>query len=240
MNPAAWIQNAVIKLTTAASRRRSSFSQKRILERAVSDAKVTYGAYSIEYAEAVEDLANHLRANEAFREAESLYPTVIRIRERQLGEKHASLGRVLHSLATVYHAQAKYDLADPLYERAIDVRIFARGENHVDVAESLNGLGGVQFAMKRANEGLHTCKKALEIREKAFNYDDRHPLIQQSLVNILRILRAQQKNVQAAPYVDRLSRVTRPRPSPGVMQESFRRASSFFRLQAASPATIPR
>lgn len=177
--------------------------QEANLREVAVETEKRHGRQSLEYAEALETLAEFLRGNDSLRDAETVYPTVIRIREKSLGERDASLGRAVHGLAAVYQSQARYELADPLYERAVAIRRKALGRDHVQVAESLNGLAGVQLALQRARDGMSSCKEALEIRERAYG-DDGHPAVQQSLQNLVLILKAQHLHAQAQAYSVRL------------------------------------
>ena len=70
-------------------------------------------------ASTLEKLADVLRAQKRFPNAESLYERALAIQEKRLGPGHAEVAAARHNLVDYYSEQRKYPKADLLYEKAI-------------------------------------------------------------------------------------------------------------------------
>jgi len=109
---------------------------RRIIENA-------YGASSPEYATALNDLAELLRARGKYDEARPLYEQSLNVCEESLGPEHPHVAASLNNLAATLTALGDYAEAEPLFERAIAIDRKVYGPDHAEVAADYNNLAGL-------------------------------------------------------------------------------------------------
>ena len=123
--------------------------------------------------EALINLAEILRAQTRFAEADPLYRRGLAIQERLLGAEHPNVGTALNNFAELMRTQGRYAEAEPLYRRSLAIREKVLGAGHPDIAQSLNNLALVQGTLGRYAEAEQSFKRSLEILERSFGAD--HP-----------------------------------------------------------------
>jgi CHAT domain-containing protein/Tfp pilus assembly protein PilF len=136
-------------------------------------AKARFGANHINYAVALNNLANVNAQLGKYADAEGLLLRSLAIAEKTLGASHPAVGQTLHNLGNVYQEQGKYADAERLYLRARAIREKALGRDHPDVAQTLNGLANVYEDEGKYAEAEALHQRALTIRERALGPDHR-------------------------------------------------------------------
>jgi tetratricopeptide (TPR) repeat protein len=87
------------------------------------------------------------------------------IREELLGPDHPDTATGLNSLASLHHAQGRYDDAEPLYTRALTIREEILGPDHPDTVISLNNLAKLYQAQGRYDDAEPLLTRVLTIFE---------------------------------------------------------------------------
>ena len=138
-----------------------------LAERLVALVKSRHAESSLEYAEALHQLATTYFFQSRHTEAEPIYLQVLAIRERALGIGHESVLTVLDTLATLYNFTRRPQLAEPLLKRVLAERERAVGPEHPALANALRSLAEVQSAAQRYGEAETHIRRALALYEKS-------------------------------------------------------------------------
>ena len=134
-------------------------------------------------------LAEVLRTQGRYGEAEPLHRQALAIRQKVLGTEHPDTALSLNNLAAVLDAQGRYGEVEPLYRRALAIKEKVLGAEHPDTALSLNNLAGVLDAQGRYGEAELLFRQALTIWRKVLGAE--HPDTALSLNNLAVVLDAQ-------------------------------------------------
>lgn len=114
---------------------------------------------------------------------------------------------MLNKLAVLYHSQEKYSAAERLYKRALEVSE-KTGDQPREAASILNNLGSLYHDQQKYSNAEPLYKKSLSLAEK--EYGQSHPKVARRLTNLVELYRAQGKDKEAAPLLDRLTRIAKP------------------------------
>ena len=146
-------------------------------------------------------LAELLREQGKYAEAEPLFRRALAISEKALGPEHPNVAKELNNLAALLQAQGKYAEAEPLFRRALAIDEKALGSDHPDFAIDLNNLAALLQDQGKYAEAEPLYRRALAIDEKALGSD--HPGFATDLNNLAELLKAQGKYAEAEPLYRR-------------------------------------
>jgi CHAT domain-containing protein len=138
-----------------------------LAERLVALTKSRNAESSLEYAEALHQLAATYFLQSRHTEAEPIFLQVLAIRERALGPGHESVLTVLDALAALYQVTRRPQLAEPLLKRVLAERERGVGPEHPSLANTLRGLAEIQSAAQRYGEAETHIRRALALYEKS-------------------------------------------------------------------------
>jgi tetratricopeptide (TPR) repeat protein len=143
-----------------------------------------FGEEHLDVAESLNSLAELLRAQGKYDEAESLHRQSLAIRRKVcaihlvassrdhsckvLGEEHPSVAALLNNLAGFLHAQGKYEECIPLLRQSLEITRKVLGEEHPEVAILLNNLAGLLNDTGRSEDAYLCGWQALAIATRAF------------------------------------------------------------------------
>jgi tetratricopeptide (TPR) repeat protein len=137
---------------------------------------------SLPFASLTYKVAQYLREQSRYAEAEPLYQRALRIQEQVLGPEHPEVATLLNYLSAMYHEQSKYAEAERLLQRVLRIREQVLGPEHPDVARTLNNLALIYQMQSRYAEAEQLLQRALPILERVLGPD------QPSVANALNTL----------------------------------------------------
>jgi CHAT domain-containing protein/tetratricopeptide (TPR) repeat protein len=172
-----------------------------LAKRSVELAKARRGERHPQYATALTNLAELLRATNRLSEAEPLYRRALAIDEKSLGSEHPNVARDLNNLAGLLQDTNRLAEAEPLYRRALAIDEKSYGPQHPDVARDLNGLAQLLQDTNRLAEAEPLMRRALAIDEKSLGSE--HPYVAIRLNNLAALLHATNRLAEAEPLMRR-------------------------------------
>ena len=113
------------------------------------------------------NLAETLRAQGKYAEAEAMHRRALAICLKALGEDHPDTATSYNNLALTLHAQGKYAEAEAMYRRALAILLKALGEDHPDTATSYTNLAWSLDRQGKHDEALRTWTSAAASYEQA-------------------------------------------------------------------------
>ena len=128
------------------------------------------------------NLANLLKAQSKFAEAEPMFRRALAIKENALGTDDPSVATSLNNFALLLEAQNKLAEAETMFRRALEIFEKAFGKAHPNVASPLNNLAGVLLAQNKLDEAEPMLRRALAITEKTLG--ENQPDVATSLNNL--------------------------------------------------------
>ena len=140
------------------------------------------GKHSLEYASALNILANLYWQLGKYKDAESIFRLVLEIREKLLGPEHIEVGINLRDLAGMLFCQGKFSEAEPIYKTAIELYEKSSEKESKDISDPLNSLAVLYTMQGRYNDAELLFRRALGIREK-FS----HPEVAMTIMNLANI-----------------------------------------------------
>jgi CHAT domain-containing protein len=159
-----------------------------ILEEAVALYEKSLGPQHPFVGQALNNLAELLRAAGEPDEARECYQRSLEILEQAYGPEHPEVGVTLDNLADLHEAGGDDTEAEALYARAIAIREEALGPQHPDVAESLLSLGLLLAKSGQSAEALGLLERALSIREESLG--PAHPQVSEALAGLAAVVAA--------------------------------------------------
>jgi len=126
-------------------------------------------------ADGLMDLGRHDESLDYYRRA-------LEIWERELGERHPRVAKVLNGIGVVLLEKGQLDDALDHYRRARDLWADALGERHPQVGNIVANIGNVLQSLGRYDEALEHFEQALSIWEETLGPD--HPSVGRLLSNI--------------------------------------------------------
>jgi tetratricopeptide (TPR) repeat protein len=136
---------------------------QRFGEDLMKAAVVEYGQKTSEYATALAQYAETLRAGHRYAEAEPLLRQALAIYETTIGKENRIYSDVLGLLALLFEAMGRSAEAEPLYRQALAIDEKTIGEKHPDYAVRLNNFGRLLGAMGRHTEAEQLYQRALAV-----------------------------------------------------------------------------
>lgn len=155
---------------------------KRYLELALQLQGRYHGDTSIQVATTTHHLAELLRQDGKFAEAEEKYRAALAIREEQLPSDLSCIAQILSDLGLLYRDSGRHQLALPYYKRAVELKEQIWGAEHPSTAESLNDLALLYHDLHDFDMALPLYRRAQEIWERRLGPN--HPTTAISLNNM--------------------------------------------------------
>lgn len=149
-----------------------------VYEKLVELAKTEYGAESGAYASELSNLANVVRAQGRYAEAEELNREALAIDAATIGTAHPDYAIHLNNLAGAVQDQERYVEAEVLYREALAIDVETMGTAHPGYATRLNNLGVNAAYQKKFAEARNYFEEALKICKATLPAD--HPDIAQT------------------------------------------------------------
>ena len=117
-------------------------------------------------------LADALKGQGRYPEAETLHRQVLEIRRKTLGANHPDTAFAMEDLALTLLEEGRYAEAEPLLRRALTINETALGPESAGVARGENSLARLLRTEGRYAEAEPHFRRALAIREQALGPDD--------------------------------------------------------------------
>ncbi|MEJ6479545.1 MAG: tetratricopeptide repeat protein, partial [Octadecabacter sp.] len=176
-----------------------------VQEGLVNRAKSEFGDRSPEYATQLNNLAEVVRAQGRFPEAETLYREALEIGRATIGTEHPDYATNLNNLAGVVQAQGRFTEAEVLYREALEIDRTTIGMGHPDYAKHLNNLAGAVEAQGRFPEAEALYREALKI--DCATIGKGHPDYAIDLNNLAHCLLAQGRPTEAQPLLEQALKI---------------------------------
>ncbi len=172
-------------------------SAQDLLKRAVVLTRETFGARSLEEAEALEALGNSYIHTNDFPRADSLLHECINIRLEHYDENDSILVSDYSGLATIAARQERFEDAERYHQKTVDMRIAEVGPEHVYTAICYNNLATAQSALGKMEEAEANYRHSLEIWEKQ---KTRNPDLAEGYHNFAIFLQSQGRARESADF----------------------------------------
>ncbi|MGI9386789.1 MAG: tetratricopeptide repeat protein, partial [Methyloligellaceae bacterium] len=166
-------------------------------QQSAEQTKKTFGANHLNYATAIDNLANIYRLQGRYVEAEPLLKRALAIREKTLRNDHPDIAASFNSLASLYLSDGRYWKAEPLFKRTFTLWEKAFGGDDPRVGTTLNNLASLYRSQGRYANAERLYKRALAIVRKTHGND--HPNVGISLDNLAGLYKAQKRYDEAEP-----------------------------------------
>lgn len=170
-----------------------------LARRALVIAENEYGLDHLEVAEALDDLARVLPAENS-REEEALYRRALAIKRTAYGEEHAEYARALHAVAASLMIQGRFDEAEPLFRRVLEIEERTLGPSE-SLAASVANYAQLLMMLQRLPEAEEPSRHALEMVERVAGRDAF--LTSSLLISRASILQAQGREEEAEQVLRR-------------------------------------
>ena len=177
---------------------------EKLLTAAVREAE-SDGEDSPRLADALANLAEILRAQARYTEAEPLYRRSIAVAEACLGPRDPSLTRPLNGLALVYRAQGLYEAAEPLCRRGLEIADESDGGGDTATLSLLTNLVAIYLAQGRYADAEPLYRRMVALKEKVLGPE--HPDFAGSLGNYAALVRKTKGAEAAAPLEARAASI---------------------------------
>ncbi|OON65487.1 tetratricopeptide repeat protein [Hymenobacter sp. CRA2] len=155
----------------------------------------------LEEVEQLWDIADRLRKNSLFQEAESLLRRALAITEKMNGPDHPLVATSLNNLGLLLRDTNRLAEAEPLLRRALAIAEASYGPDHPAVAIRLNNLGLLCRDTNRLAEAEPLMRRALAIDEASYGPD--HPAVATSLNNLAMLLQETNRLAEAEQLIRR-------------------------------------
>jgi tetratricopeptide (TPR) repeat protein len=139
-------------------------------------------------------MADFETARKEWPRAEGVLRNALRIREKKLGEEHASLVVDLEKLGGVCNQQRRYAEAEAAFQKALRLRERAMSQE-IDLVNALDGLAYAQFGQSKFEEAEPNYKRLVGIW--AATAGPTHPMVAASLDKLVVFYRKQEKEEAA-------------------------------------------
>ncbi len=163
--------------------------------------KARYGGNDPEYAAALSNLAELLKATNRLAEAEQLYRRAIETFEKKEPDKQPNYVAALNNLAVLLKDTNRFAEAEPLMRRALKIDEKRLGPDHPDVARDLNNLALVLQDTNRLAEAEPMMRRALKIDEASSGLEQSEAA--PALANLAQLLRDTNRLAEAEPLMRR-------------------------------------
>jgi len=150
-----------------------------LAERLVALVKSRHAESSLEYAEALHQLAATYFFQSRHTEAEPIFLQVLAIRERALGRGHDSVLTVLDTLAALYQFTRRPQLAEPLHKQGGNVEAERTLQNALSLHENVVHSGQATLDAQYAH--LFALVQLSGLYQRSDRYKDAVPLTERAV-----------------------------------------------------------
>lgn len=154
---------------------------RRLCERALDLARRVPGRDSL-VAGSLSSLGSLLRATGDLEQSERCFREALRLRRRELGDKHRDVATCLNNLAALLQQTARFDEAETLYRDALAMRLELLGNPHPDVAVSMNNLAMLYWEQGRYDAAEPLFRQVIDQQRSLVGND--HPMVAAALNNL--------------------------------------------------------
>jgi tetratricopeptide (TPR) repeat protein len=168
--------------------------------------KRVFGENAPQYAIALNNFAQVLRAANRLSEAEPLMRRALTIIQKNVGPDHPALATALKNLASLLRASYKLAEAEALYRRALDINEKTFGSDHPSVAICLNDLALVLQQSARFAEAEALLRRAIAI--SIAKRGPTHVDVATSLDNLGMVYRDMNRLAEAEPMLRQALAIT--------------------------------
>ncbi len=147
----------------------------------VSVAQNGFGAESIEYAVALNDLGGVYRHLGRYTEAQNAFQQSLDILARVVGVTNPNYATALNNMAGLLRLMKQYDQSEKLFQAVINIYQSTLGEEHFLTLSAYNNLGLLYQDMLRFNEAKALHEKCLKLLEN----QKEHPIAYSTTLNNL-------------------------------------------------------
>ncbi len=153
-----------------------------------------HGPEHLDTAAAMSNLAEFLRTDRRFGEAEALFRAAIDVRREQ---NAGGLALALNGLGMLMNDLGRNDEAETLMKASLDRARAEHGELHPQVARCINNLAGLYFDMGRLSECEPLFRSALALQKDMLG--EHHPDVAAAMNNLGVVLREKGRVQEAEP-----------------------------------------
>ncbi|KAK3169846.1 hypothetical protein OEA41_009230 [Lepraria neglecta] len=111
------------------------------------------------------NLAEVIRHQGKYEEAEEMHRQILALKETVLGKEHPHTLGSMNNLASVLDSQGKYKEAEEMHRQALALRKTVLGKEHPDTLGSMNNLAEVMRHQGKYEEAEEIHRQALALRE---------------------------------------------------------------------------
>lgn len=140
-------------------------------------------------------------ANESFEDAEPVFRRLLPMWETLLGPERPEVVGCRYNLAEICRMLGRHHEAEALHREVLKARKAAFGERSLEVADSLRALGVLLTEAKRFPDAESLLWEAMALCQEAAGGE--HPLVVEALSDLVELYRAQGREDQALPLVER-------------------------------------
>lgn len=209
--------NPEAKFELASARCVAAYSQPTqeqtlsLCQESLNAALKVYGPSHFHVSAQMNNLADILAARNQTEQALSFYRQSLRITQQQLGNSHPSVAIHLNNLGETLGTIGKYREALPYLSQAIDIQQRVLEPGHLQRGVVLGTLGQLQWGDGQVEAAGATLQGAISILEKGF--PPGHSNLVTAQITLVRVLLAQQNNLEAQRLAEQLLTPEHTEPS---------------------------
>lgn len=144
-----------------------------LVEQTLQIFEQTWGVENVDYARALNLIANIYTGKKDYAKAEPLYQRALKIRESVLGAEHPDVAASCNDMARFYSLTEDTAKTESFALRALTIRESTLDSNHFYTGYALHDYGRYLFDSQKYGKAEEILKRALAILEKSLNED--HP-----------------------------------------------------------------
>ena len=172
----------------------------KVCERLVGVAKENYGENTTDYAMALANLGELLRAKGETEKAEKKYREALKIYHETGGSSDKNVAAISNNLALNLTASGNFQEAEQLFTKSLTIREQVFGKESMEVAQSLNNMALLLKTTGREKESIPCYERAIAIKERQ---SEDTPSLATSFINLGSVLSAQGAPHEAMPYFEK-------------------------------------
>ncbi len=123
------------------------------------------------------NLADTLRHQGKFTEAEKICAEVLKVQRRVLGAEHSETISSINALGLIFSKQAKWAEAETMFAEALQLRRRVSGMNHPDTGAAMNNLAGAYLNLGKDQEGTRLHLEVLDLTRRILGPDHPNTLV---------------------------------------------------------------
>lgn len=182
-----------------------------LCQESLAAALKVYGPSHFHVSAQMNNLADILAARNQTEQALSFYRQSLQITQQQLGNSHPSVAIHLSNLGETLGNLGKYREALPYLSQAVEIQQRVLEPGHLQRGVVLGTLGQLQWGDGQVAAASATLQGAIKILEKGF--PPGHSNLVTAQIMLVRVLLAQQHNLEAQRLAEKLLRTENTEPS---------------------------